>query len=78
MEKKEVYATGLILGILSTIFSIIFCIVGIVLGVIGIVLNSKHHKSNKIGAGLTLSIIGLVLSTGAYITLLVLHLVGVI
>jgi len=61
-KKKELYTTGLILGILSIPCGILIAISGWILGICGIVLNSKNKDKMNTKAGLILSIIGLVLS----------------
>ncbi len=60
--KKQTYTAGLVLGILSIPCGLLIAISGWVLGIIGIVLNAKNKDSFNTTAGLTLSIIGLVLS----------------
>ena len=62
MENKQTYTTGLVLGILSIPCGLILAISGWILGIVGIVLNTKNKENYKTTAGLTLSIIGLVLS----------------
>ena len=60
--KKQNYTAGLVLGILSIPCGLLIAISGWVLGIIGIVLNAKNKDNFNTTAGLTLSIIGLVLS----------------
>ena len=47
MEKKQIYAPGLILGILSIPCGLLIAISGWILGIVGIVLNAKNKKTNK-------------------------------
>jgi len=60
--KKQTYTAGLVLGILSIPCGLLIAISGWVLGIIGIVLNTKNKDKFNTTTGLTLSIIGLVLS----------------
>ena len=60
--KKQTYTAGLVLGILSIPCGLLIAISGWVLGIIGIVLNANNKDKFNTTAGLTLSIIDLVLS----------------
>ena len=59
---KKTYSAGLTVGILSIPCGLLIAISGWILGIVGIVINNKHKDEYNTTAGLTLSIIGLVLS----------------
>ena len=59
---KKTYSAGLTVGILSIPCGLLIAISGWILGIVGIVINNKHKDEYNTSAGLTLSIIGLVLS----------------
>ena len=71
---KKTYSAGLTVGILSIPCGLLIAISGWILGIVGIVINNKHKDEYNTSAGLTLSIIGLVLSIlnsilGVYLSL---------
>ena len=71
---KKTYSAGLTVGILSIPCGLLIAISGWILGIVGIVINNKHKDQYNTSAGLTLSIIGLVLSIlnsilGVYLSL---------
>ena len=59
---KKTYSAGLTVGILSIPCGLLIAISWWILGIVGIVINNKHKDEYNTTAGLTLSIIGLVLS----------------
>ena len=61
-KTKQIYSSGLVIGILSIPCGLLIAIAGWVLGIIGIVINTKNKEEYNTTAGLALSIIGLVLS----------------
>lgn len=61
-NKKQIYTSGLVLGILSIPCGLLIALSGWILGIIGIVLNSQKKEEFNTKAGFILSIIGLVLS----------------
>lgn len=62
-EKKKVNIAGLVLGILSLPCGLIIAMLGWILGIIGIVINAVKRDEYNTTVGLTLSIIGTVIST---------------
>lgn len=72
--EKQKYTTGLTIGILSIPCGLLFALSGWILGIVGIVINNKHKEEYDTKTGLTLSIVGLVLSIlnsilGVYLSL---------
>lgn len=61
-NKKQIYTSGLVLGILSIPCGLLIALSGWILGIIGIVLNNQKKEEFNTKAGFILSIIGLVLS----------------
>lgn len=62
MQNTSTPKTALVLGILGIVFSFFFALAGHILSIIGIVIGSKEKKTMNYSTGLTVSIVGEVLS----------------
>ena len=66
-ENKTQCKAAIVLGILGIVAGLFIPILGVGLGIAGIIVNVRKKAVCKLSAGVTLSVIGLVISLGMWI-----------
>ena len=66
-ENRTQCKAAIVLGILAAVAGLFIPIVGVLLGTSGIVVNLKKKEVCKLSAGVTLSVIGLVISVAVWV-----------